>query len=302
MTIAITGATGFVGRALIERARAEGIGIRALARSPQEPLSGVEWIAGDLADRAALRRLVRGASAVIHVAGVVRAHDLAEFETGNVLGTLALVEAALAERAPRLVLVSSLAAREPELSAYGASKARAEKLVRASALDWTIVRPPAIYGPGDREMFELFRAAKWGVVPMPADGRASLLHVDDLARLLLALLPSSERVARRCFEPDDGRQGGWDNRELALALGEAVGRRVNVIGLSRRTMDWAARADGLLRGRNAKLTRDRVGYMAHPDWVVSEAGLVSADVWRPSIETCAGLKATADWYREKGWL
>ncbi|MEO6092370.1 MAG: NAD(P)-dependent oxidoreductase [Novosphingobium sp.] len=302
MTIALTGGTGFVGRALIERARGGGMQVRALARSPQEPLPGVEWIAGDLADPPALARLAEGASAIIHVAGVVRAQDLAEFETGNFRGTLALIEAALAEGVPRLVAVSSLAAREPELSAYGASKARAERLVRASALDWTIVRPPAIYGPGDREMFELFRAAKWGVVPVPAGGRASLLHVDDLARLLLALLPWSESVARRCFEPDDGTRGGWDHREFAMAIGEAVGRRVKVPELSRRTMDWAARADGLLRGGKAKLTPDRVGYMAHPDWVVSEGARVPTEVWRPEIETREGLRSTVEWYRAQGWL
>lgn len=302
MTVAITGGTGFVGRAVIDRALERGIALKALARTAQPPSSGIEWVAGDLADRRALTRLVTGAEAVIHIAGLTSAPDPAAFEDGNVSGTLSVIEAALAAGVPRLVFVSSLSAREPGLSAYGASKARAERLVRASALDWTIVRPPAVYGPRDKDMFELFRAAKWGVVPMPKDGRASLVHVDDLARLLLALVPGGEDVTHRSFEPDDGKHGGWTHHDLALAIGWAVGRRPKVLGLSRRTMELAAKADGMMRGKRAKLTLDRVGYMAHPDWVVAHGAKVPGAVWRPRIETREGLKATAQWYREQGWL
>lgn len=302
MTIAITGGTGFVGRAVIDRALERGVPLRALTRAQQPASTGVEWVAGDLADRRALNRLVKGAEAVIHIAGLTNAPNAAAFEEGNVAGTLALIEAALAAGVPRFVFVSSLSAREPGLSAYGASKARAEKLVRASSLDWTIVRPPAVYGPRDKDMFELFRAAKWGVVPMPKDGRASLIHVDDLARLLLALAPGGEDVTHRSFEPDDGKRGGWTHHELALAIGWAVGRRPKVLGLSRRTMELAAKADGLMRGKRAKLTLDRVGYMTHPDWVAGHGARVPGAVWRPRIETRGGLKSTAQWYREQGWL
>lgn len=302
MTIAITGGTGFVGQALIERAQDQGIVVQALARKEQKQREGVEWISGDLADRKALMRLVRGVEAVVHVAGVTTAHSPAEFEQGNVTGTLAAIEAALAAGVPRFVFVSSLAAREPGLSAYGASKARAERLVKASGLDWTIVRPPAVYGPRDKDMFELFRAAKWGIVPTPREGRASLIHVDDLARLLVTLLSGGEGVSHHTFEPDDGRRGGWTHYELARAIGWAVGRRPRVVGLSKRTMEWAAKADGMLRGPRAKLTLDRVGYMTHPDWVVSLGSRVPAALWRPRIETREGLKETARWYREAGWL
>ena len=193
MTLAVTGATGFVGQAMLDEAA--GRGWRS-ARSPaasRRRRAGVEWVAGDLHDRKALMRLVRNAEAVIHVAGVVNTHDPMGFHLGNVEGTLALVEAAVAAGVPRFVFVSSLAAREPGLSRYGASKAHAEKLVKASGLDWTIVRPPAIYGPRDREILELFKLARWGAVPMPPPGRTSLVHVADLARLLLALAPPGER-------------------------------------------------------------------------------------------------------------
>jgi nucleoside-diphosphate-sugar epimerase len=302
MRIAVTGGTGFIGQALIDRALAGGIELQALARKPQAPREGVRWVAGDLSDRAALTELLAGAEAAVHLAGVVNAPDPAGFEAGNVVGTLNLIEAARAAGVGRLLFVSSLSAREPAISAYGASKHRAEKLVKASGLDWTMVRPPAVYGPRDREMLELFRAAKWGLAPIPGKGRLSVIHVDDLAALLLALLPGGEDVTHRTFEPDDGTAGGWAHDELARAIGAAVGRRPRVIALSPTTMRLAARADGLLRGRRAKLTLDRASYFCHPDWVVSQGGRVPQELWRPRRETREGLKATAEWYRRQGWL
>lgn len=301
MTIAITGGTGFVGQAVVDSAVAAGLAVRALARKPQKPRRGVEWVRGDLDNAQALAKLVDKAEAVIHIAGLVNA-DAAAFEHCNVVGTLAVMEAAVAARVPRLVFVSSLSAREPELSAYGASKLRAEKLVAASPLDWTIVRPPAVYGPRDDGMFELFRSAKWGVVPTPKAGKASLIHVDDLARLLLALVPSGEDVEHKVFEPDDGKRGGWDHYELARAIGWALGRRPFVLGLSRKAMERAAKVDMALRKDKAKLTLDRASYFSHPDWVVAEDAAVPDVRWKPQIETREGLKATADWYRREGWL
>jgi len=303
VTLAITGATGFVGQTLIDEALAAGLGLRALARRTQPERDGVEWIAGDLAAPQALRKLVRGSEAVIHVAGVVNAPDPAAFEAGNVTGTLNLIEACLAEGVPRLLFVSSLSAREPALSAYGASKARAEKLVMASGLDWTIVRPPAIYGPRDTEMFEMFRLARYGVMPMPPrEGRTSIIHVRDLARLLLALVPGGEAVTAQTFEPDDGRKLGWSHYELARAIGWSMGRRPWVVHLSKGALERVARADRLVRRDKAKLTLDRVGYMAHPDWVVSHGAHPPRSLWRPQVPTRDGLKETADWYRAAKWF
>src|SRR5690606_27261129 len=202
----------------------------------------------------------------------------------------------------RFVFVSSLAAREPDLSRYGQSKAQAEEVVQASGLDWTIVRPPAIYGPRDREILELFKAAKWGVLPMPPPGRASIVHVEDLARLLLALVPAWPGVVRRTFEPDDGRPGGWGHSELAAAIGQAVGRRVWAPAVPAGLMRAGAWLDCRLRGVDAKLTPDRVGYMIHPDWVSRPDKAPPPELWRSQVETPEGLVATARWYREQGWL
>ncbi len=304
--IAVTGATGFVGQALLDAAARAGLEVRALARKRQVPRMGVEWIAGDLASRAALDRLMQGASAVIHIAGVVNAPDAPEsaagaFEEGNVSGTLNVVEAARAAGMPRFVHVSSLSAREPQLSAYGASKARGERMVMASGLDWTVVRPPWVYGPRDADTLEMFKLAKWGVVPVP-QGRASLIHVADLARLLLALLPGGEDVTHKRFEPDDGRPQGWTHREIGRGIGWALGRRPWVPQLSKAALTRISRIERMLRGDKAKLTLDRVGYMTHPDWVVSAAAAVPVDLWAPQVRAGEGLKATAAWYRQEKWL
>jgi nucleoside-diphosphate-sugar epimerase len=301
-TIALTGATGFVGQSLLDEAVAAGYNVRALTRREQEPRENVTWVRGELRDTASLSELTRGAEAILHVAGVVSAPDAAGYEAGNVTGTLNVIETAVAKGIRRLVFVSSLSAREPGLSAYGASKAKAEKYLRASPLDWTIVRPPAIYGPRDREMFELFRAARWGVVPVPRGGSSSMIHVEDLARLLVALVPGGEDVTGKLFEPDDGKPLGWDNVEMARAIGAAVGRRVRVLSLSAGALSKAAKVDQFLRGDSAKMTADRAGYMSHPDWVVSAEAAVPASIWEPRIDTRDGLRATAEWYRANEWL
>ena len=300
LKLAITGGTGFVGSRLIDAAIEAGHTVKALTRRPQEARSSLDWVSGSLADRGALEALVNGADAVIHVAGVINAPDVARFEAGNVTGTLATLAAATAGGVKRFVHVSSLAAREPQLSLYGASKARSETLVERSGLDWAIVRPPAVYGPGDKETLELFRMAKLGVVLLPPKGRLSLVHVDDLASLLLALAaPAAPRG--QIFEPDDGH-GGWSHKELAAALGTAVGRRGISLSVPAGLLKLAARADRLLHGDTAKLTPDRAAYFSHPNWVADPARATPPELWQPQIPTSEGLAATAAWYAELGWL
>lgn len=299
LTFAITGATGFVGSAVID---ASGdYNVRALIRREQPARDGVTWMQGTLNETQALASMCEGADAVIHIAGLTNTPDIAEFEVANVTGTANVIAAAKAAKIKRLVFVSSLSAREPQLSAYGASKAKAEELVQASHLDWTIVRPPAVYGPRDVDMFELFRSAKMGIVPLPPRGATSIIHVDDLAVLLLAL--AEQNGLNRIFEPDDGREGGWSHQELAQAIGRAVGKRsVFAPHLPKGVLNIAASADRLLRGDKAKLTADRVGYMCHPNWVVRSDRRPQAGFWQPQVTGEDGLKATAEWYAREGWL
>jgi uncharacterized protein YbjT (DUF2867 family) len=301
LKLAITGGTGFVGGRLIGLALAEGHEVRALTRRPQDPREGVTWIQGALDDQASLERLAEGADAVIHVAGVINAPDLAGFESGNVTGTSAVLAAAEKVGVSRFVHVSSLSAREPKLSAYGASKAGSESLVAASGLSYAIVRPPAVYGPGDKETFELYRMAKRGFVLLPPEGRLSLIHVDDLGRLLLALA-DPEAPKGILVEPDDGRHGGWSHAEFGKALGKALGRTVATVSMSQPILNFFAKVDGWVRGPRAKLTADRVAYFCHPDWMVDPGRGAPETLWKPQIETLKGLEDTANWYRDAGWL
>ena len=300
--IAVTGATGFVGQAVLDEAARRGIALRALTRREQPPREGVTWVRGDLADHAALRELADGAAALIHIAGVVNAPDRAGFDAGNVEGTRAVLAAAQAAGTPRFVCVSSIAAREPALSDYCATKRGAEDLVTASGLDWTVVRPPAVFGPRDTEMFEVFRAAKFRLMPMPPEGRASMIFVEDLARLLLDVVPGGVGISGMVFEPDDGRPGGWRHLDMARAIGAAMGLKVWPLSMPAGVVALGARIDQAVRGQRVKLSPDRARYMCHPDWVSNPARAVPPALWQAQVPTPEGLARTAAWYRAQGWL
>jgi len=300
MRIAITGGTGFVGSHFIEHALARGYQLHALTRRPQPERAGLIWIEGALGNPNSMAALVKGADAVLHIAGVINAPDRAGFAAGNIEGTRVLIAAAEAAGIRRFVQVSSLTAREPDLSHYGWSKAEADTLLMASGLDWTIVRPPAIFGPRDQEMLELFRLARHHVMPLPpAGGRMSAIAVGELVRLLLAL-PTGNALVREIIEPDDGTPDGWDHRDFARAIGAAMDRKVLPLSLPRPVLSTIAALDGLFRGKNAKLTPDRVAYFCHPDWVSHKTP--PADVWTPKENTASALAATAQWYRAQGLL
>lgn len=298
--IAITGATGFVGSRVLALADRP---VRALTRRPQPPLPGVEWVQGDLTDTKALARLCDGAAAVLHIAGVVNAADAAGFTAGNVTGTANVLAAAA--NVPRFVHVSSLAAREAGLSLYGASKAEGDALVQQRAGDWVIVRPPGVYGPGDAEMRDLFTLARFGIGLAPGGpaARISLIHVDDLARALLALAGGGP--SRAILEIDDG-SGGYAHADHAAAIGRALGRaRVRMIPVGKGLLNAAAAIAtriARMQGQLPKLSRDRARYLAHPDWVARGGNARLAGLWQPQIGLEAGMADTVRDYRSRGWL
>src|SRR5262249_13503737 len=157
--VAITGATGFFGRYIVSAFATRGWRVRILARQPIDhpQLAGLQLdvVSGDLSNKQALRALVDGADAIVHAAGLIKASSAAAFEAVNVYGTANLARA-IEERgvAARVLLVSSMAAREPGLSSYARTKRAGEELLMTvlnPRCDWTIVRPCAIYGPWDRE-------------------------------------------------------------------------------------------------------------------------------------------------------
>lgn len=299
-TLALTGATGFVGKATVDHALARGMHVRALTRREQPAREGVTWIAGSLDHEDALARLASGADAVIHIAGVVNAPTPEGFIRGNVDGTRHMAAAAASMGVKRFVHVSSMAAREPGLSQYGHSKERAEAEVRASGLDWTMIRPPGVYGPGDLEMRDIFRMAKLGLVLLPPNGRISLIHVADLARLLVTLALTDP--GREVYECDDGVDGGYTHHDFARMVGQAVGKRPLPLSVPRPLLHLAGQADRFFREANAKLTPDRAAYLSHPDWTADPSRRPPIELWAPQIATPDGLAQTAAWYRAEGLL
>lgn len=275
--------------------------MRALTRRIQADRAGVQWIEGALNQPDSLDRLVSGADAVIHVAGVVNAPDRQGFELGNIHGTQAMVDAAEAAGVARFVHVSSLAARAPDLSVYGWSKAEAERAVSESTLDWVMVRPPWVFGPGDMDTLDIFRMARRGIVMVPPDGHVSVIHAGDLSRLLLALVePGTARG--HILEADDGTPDGWTNKSFAQAIARSVGRRALVLSTPRPVLHIGAFADRLMRGDKAKLTADRVSYFCHPDWRIDPVRRPDPALWVPKVKTDQGLLETAASYRAAGLL
>jgi uncharacterized protein YbjT (DUF2867 family) len=303
LTIAVTGATGFVGQAVVDCALADGVHVRALARRAQAARDGVTWIEGALADPAALDRLVEGADAVLHIAGAVNVPTRADFAAANIAGTQAIVDAATRAGVQRFVHVSSLAAHEPQLSNYGWSKAEAETVVQSSASNWTIIRPPGVYGPRDTDMLETFKMAKRGLMLLPPAGRGSWIHVDDLAAALLSAATRTDWPMGQLFEVAGAPFGGVSHIELARHISRAAGRpNAPLISAPAWLVRLAARGDRLVRGAQAKLTPDRANYMVHPDWVSRAEHVVPPSLWQPVIPLEEGLHATAAWYRAAGWL
>lgn len=305
MKIAVTGATGFLGGHVLAALLDAGHDVRALTRGPQPDRapnrSNVEWVAGALDDQVSTLRLVQGADAVVHIAGVVNAPTAAAFDVGNRIGTEAILASTHAVApAARFVHVSSLAAREPQLSNYGASKRAAEEAVLAAPLDWRVVRPPAIYGPGDTDNLELFRFARLGVIPLPPPGRLSVIHAHDLARLIVALVAGE--ATNVSYDADDGIPGGWSHADYARAIGRAMDKHVVTLPLPPSLVRLGSKIDRLVRADRAKLTADRAAYMCHSDWTIDPARRPLPELWTPRIATEAGLAATAAWYRAAGWL
>ncbi|MGF1640369.1 MAG: NAD-dependent epimerase/dehydratase family protein [Rhodospirillales bacterium] len=309
--VALTGASGFVGQALATALVRCGWRVRALARRPESVPGppGVEVVPGALEDADSLRRLVAGTTAVVHCAGAVKARRAADFYAVNAAGTARLAAVA-AERdpPPRLLAISSLAAREPALGPYADSKSRAERELRRHAprLPYCIVRPPAVYGPGDRATLTLFRqlARGFAIVPAGRDRRFSLIFVDDLAAAVVRLL-DTPRWGGSPIELDDGREGGYAWREIATIAAEVLGRRVRCIAVPFPVaLAPVALAERLaaLAGGSPMVTTAKLRELFHPDWVsASRAGTPLAD-WRPATAFKEGFGRTVLWYKQAHWL
>lgn len=309
--VALTGATGFIGRRLAPLLAAAGWQVRLLLR--RDPVLP-EWrgmspqiVAGDLRDAAALRQLVAGADAVVHVAGLIKAARQAQYDAVNHQASRTLA-GIVAETAPaaRLLHVSTLAAREPRLSGYAASKRAGEDAVRELLGDRvTVLRPPAVYGPGDRETLVFFQMASRAVVPLlgrPA-ARAAMIHVDDLCTLLVALL--REPAGGRVLAAADAKPAGYTWREVfgtaARAVGNPRARLVHAPAALLHALAFGGDAARVFGVANM-LTTQKLRELRHPDWSVRADEHARPAGWSPRHDLAEGFAGAVAWYRRAGWL
>lgn len=297
----MTGATGFIGRALLQCLVKSGWQVRALTRRVRPDERSIKWIHGDLDDPAALQDLVRGVSAVVHCAGQVRGRSFRDFSHANVEGTASLLRVVSQQvPTPRLLLVSSLAAREPGLSWYATSKYMAEQLAEgySDTLVCTVFRPTAVYGPGDKEMSPLFDVARRGILPMagPSTMRFGLLHVSDLVNAILCWLSTAIPV-RGVYELDDGTPGGYDGQSVAAIIQDVWQRPVRCLFLPAALVSLVASVNLLLARLlhyQPMLTPEKLKELQHPDWVCNIVPLMEAlPAWRPQVRLRDALLQTA---------
>jgi len=296
--VLMTGATGFIGHHLQRFLLDRGHSVRALVRPASVDAAGLdprcERHVGELTDVRLVAEAMCGVDAVVYGAGAVRGRDYADFAAANVEGIRTMVAAAgAATQAPHLLLLSSLAASRPQLSHYAGSKRAGEEALRASALDWTILRPPAVYGPGDVEMRPLLALVRRGLSlrPGPPEQRLSLLHVADLAAAVAACLSHRDACRGQCFSLDDGAPGGYDWHDIAVAV---AGRRVRQVGVPGWLLGGAAQANLLgagLFGYRPMLTPGKVRELRQVRWVCDNRALSEATGWTPDIDLVAGAAA-----------
>ena len=302
--LALTGGTGFIGAAVARALSGAGWEIRALARSSRKarPLAelGIKTVIGDLHERAAIRSLVGGVDAVVHCAGAVRGREASDFNRLNVDGVARLAEIAVAEeRAPRFLLISSLAARVPFLSHYATSKRLGEETLRAVAgetMSWAALRPPAVYGPGDRELLPLLQWMVRGIVPRlgPVWSRFSMLYVEDLGAAVGAWL-ASDPCPEGVFELHDGRARGYTWAEAGNIVAALSGRRCRSVRIPRSVLEACAVMSVLISGVHGHapmLSPGKVRELTHPDWVCDNAAFTRATGWAPTVQLSEGVRLT----------
>ena len=325
MNVFVTGATGFVGAHLVKALLARGDGVAALVRRPALAAQlgwgpEVRLVRGDLADEAALRDGSAGADVVFHVAGQIAARNAAEFMVCNRDGTANVLEAARDGGVRRVVFVSSLAVAGPTtpghpidetrppapVTDYGRSKLAAEVLVRAMPFEWTIVRPPVVYGEWDRATLKIFQIARRGVAPVFGDGlqELSVIYADDLAAALIAAANAPAAAGQVYFA---AHPAVTTSRDLVIGVGRALGlsrppRILPIPPVVARGVLWATGTLAQLAGRTTVLTADKSNEFLAPAWTCRSDALTRDTGWRALVALDDGLRRAANWYREAGWL
>lgn len=325
MLTLVTGGQGFVGSHLCERLSAAGHKVRVLARptSDLSPLDGlgVEVFRGDLGGGGDLGPAVEGVDWVFHVAGALMGLREEDLVRVNREGTRRLCEACLshAPRLSRFLFVSSLAAVGPSpwgglpiledaptrpVTWYGRSKLAAEEVVRSSGLPSSILRPPVVFGPRDREVFKYFKIARRGILPVPGrrDRSYSLVFAPDLAEGILKAA-ETEAASGEIFHLTGPEVVTWS--ELGRKIVAALGARDRVLHLPESLVRAAGRVADLaarLQGRPHIFSSQKVIEMLAPAWVASPQKAQDVLGWTARTPLDEALALTVRWYREHGWL
>jgi len=329
--ILVTGSTGFIGSRMVDRLLVEGRSVRVLLRPESSSASataareGLEQVRAAYDDAEALGRAVAGVEVIIHLAGVTKASDEAGFVAGNVMPVENLLDAAKRHNPElcRFLLVSSLAAAGPAsspspgvreadqpgpVSAYGRSKLLGEQaaLRNAGAVPLTIVRPPAVYGPGDRDILEVFAMMKKGYLLSAGSGqqqRFSMIHVDDLIEgTLLAL--RSEVGAGQTFFITSPRGYAWDEVIEAARPVLSFGRLLRIdlpkplVFALGATLETVAK----LTGKPALINRDKAAELVQDYWVCSSDKAEKELGFVAKTPLAEGVAETLCWYQRGGWL
>lgn len=317
----VTGAAGFIGSHLVEALLARAWRVRCLVRKTSVlkwiPTDDVSLINGDIAlGGEDLERATRNVSVVFHLAGLTSAADDSAYITVNVEGTRNVVTA-MQKAAPDALLVfcSSLAAAGPArkrpinetdepapVSAYGRSKLTAERIVEESGLQYLIVRPPAVYGPRDKDILAAFRLVSRGLAlrVAPEGQKLSMVHAEDLAR---GLACAAETEGRGLYYMTDGMIHTWES--VIENVSRAVGKKPRVIGVPSGIADFIATADQFrasLFGAKPLLTPDRMKELSQDNWTCDDTRARLDIDYESSISLPDGFKATAEWYRSNKWL
>jgi len=268
--------------------------VRPGSRRNDELDSRARRIEGNFREPAVLARGLTGTVAVVNCAGSVRGTTAAAFDAANVSGVRQLCQAlSRLSQPPALLHLSSLAATEPHLSAYAASKAAGERVLEEfSELDWSIFRPPAVYGPGDVELKSTLAWARRGLVPVVGgnrEQRLAFLHVDDLVSAIMAWLANPAAHRHRSYALDDGEPGGYDWDAIAAAVSARKPIFVPVPVAILRSLAWINERFAVFSGRSVMLSRGKVNELAHPRWVCDNAPFVAACGWGPQIQLARGV-------------
>jgi len=305
LKVAVTGSTGFLGSHLISHLVSQGHYISALTRRKTNLSSrSVDWVYGDILDKGVIEKLVEGVDIVIHAAGVIKAIRQSEFFRINRDGTKLIASVAERKGVKKFILVSSLVARDPNISPYAFSKWEAELAVRKHSKHMVvnILRPPVIYGPGDTETVRLFKMATNGFLVSPPlkTARVSMIHVKDVTSAIVACFSNNSEL--KTMEIDDGSDNGYSWADLANTAGFVLGRKVNLISLPK-ILVWFLGLCGTLQGlvslKPSVLTLMKVPELLHRDWVVRG---VSPDNWKPAWTLEKGFKDSINWYSSRNIL